>query len=99
MVLHRCLGEKYPGGDLPVVGQTFTKQSKQCSLSIRSIPTDGWLARRDDQTIAARRRGAEIAARADRQHRAGLVGDELVGVYGDWPPAVKRAAGRAGGQF
>jgi hypothetical protein len=33
-------------------------------------------------------RQAVIGARADRQHAAVLAGDELVGVYGDYPPAV-----------
>ncbi|BBZ38716.1 hypothetical protein [Mycobacterium conspicuum] len=45
-----------------------------------------WLARRDDRAIERRRRDAEICERADRQHAAMLVGDKLVGVYGDWPP-------------
>ena len=47
-----------------------------------------WLARRNDQAIAERRRQAELRARADRQHAAVLAGDELVGVYGDYPPEV-----------
>jgi hypothetical protein len=47
-----------------------------------------WLARRDDRTRAERRRDAEIRARADRQHAAVPAGDELVGVYGEWPPVV-----------
>ncbi len=42
----------------------------------------GWLARRDDRTLAARARAAAIAGRADRQHAAVLAGDALVGVYG-----------------
>jgi hypothetical protein len=29
-----------------------------------------------------------MGARADRQHAAMLAGDELAGVYGDYPPAV-----------
>jgi hypothetical protein len=45
-----------------------------------------WLARRNDEAIAERRRQAELRARADRQHAAVLAGDELVGVYGDYPP-------------
>jgi hypothetical protein len=47
-----------------------------------------WLARRNDEAIAERRRQAELRARADRQHAAVLAGDELVGVYGDYPPEV-----------
>jgi hypothetical protein len=47
-----------------------------------------WLALRDDGAAARRRRQAEIVARADRQHTAVLAGDELVGTYGDYPPAV-----------
>ena len=47
-----------------------------------------WLARRNDEAIAKRRRQAELRARADRQHAAVLAGDELVGVYGDYPPEV-----------
>jgi MFS family permease len=46
----------------------------------------GWLARRDDRAAGRRRRDAELAARADRQHAAVLAGDELVGVYGDYAP-------------
>ena len=48
----------------------------------------GWLARRDDRSIAERQRMAELCARADRQHAAVLAGDELTGVHGDYPPAV-----------
>jgi hypothetical protein len=44
-------------------------------------------ARHDDNATARRRRDAEICARADRQHAAILAGDELCGVYGEWPPA------------
>src|SRR5262249_28127623 len=47
-----------------------------------------WLARRNDEAIAKRRRQAELRARADRQHAAVLAGDELVGVYGDYPPEM-----------
>jgi hypothetical protein len=47
----------------------------------------GWMARRDDQRAMARARAAEVCARADRQHAAVLAGDELAGVYGDYPPA------------
>jgi hypothetical protein len=47
-----------------------------------------WVARRNDEAIAERRRQAELRARADRQHAAMLAGDELVGVYGDYPPEV-----------
>jgi hypothetical protein len=47
-----------------------------------------WLARRNDEAIAERRRRAELRARANRQHAAVLAGDELVGVYGDYPPEV-----------
>ena len=47
-----------------------------------------WLARRNDEAIAERRRQAELRARADRQHAAVPAGDELVGVYGDYPPQV-----------
>ena len=47
-----------------------------------------WLARRDDQTLAEVRRVAEMRARADRQHAAVPTGDDLAGVYGDYPPAV-----------
>jgi hypothetical protein len=47
-----------------------------------------WVARRNDKAIAERRRQAELRARADRQHAAVLAGDELVGVYGDYPPEV-----------
>ena len=47
-----------------------------------------WLARRNDEAIAERRRQAALRARADRQHAAVLAGDELVGVYGDYPPEV-----------
>ena len=47
-----------------------------------------WLARRNDEALAARRRQAELRARADRQHAAVLAGDELVGVYGEYPPEV-----------
>jgi len=47
-----------------------------------------WLARRTDETIEERRRQAELRARADRQHAAVLAGDELVGVYGDYPPQM-----------
>jgi hypothetical protein len=32
--------------------------------------------------------GDALCARADRQHAAMLAGDELAGVYGDYPPAV-----------
>jgi hypothetical protein len=45
-----------------------------------------WLARHDDRVIAARRRDAELCARADRQHAAVLAGDQR-GVYGKYPPA------------
>jgi hypothetical protein len=48
----------------------------------------GWLARRDDRAVADRWRLAEVRAWADRQHAAVLAGDELVGVYGDYPPAA-----------
>jgi hypothetical protein len=34
------------------------------------------------------REGLVTAARADRQHAAVLAGDERVGVYGQYPPAV-----------
>jgi hypothetical protein len=37
------------------------------------------------RTQAERRRLAELGARADRQHAAVSAGDELVGVYGDYP--------------
>ena len=47
-----------------------------------------WLARRNDEAIAERRRRAELRGRADRQHAAVLAGDELVGVYGDYPPEM-----------
>ena len=40
----------------------------------------GWLARRDDRAAAARRRDAELCARADRQHAAVLAGDDRLGV-------------------
>jgi hypothetical protein len=46
----------------------------------------GGLARRDDQAAARRQRDAELCAWADRQHAAVLAGDEVVGVYGDYPP-------------
>jgi hypothetical protein len=49
----------------------------------------GWLARRDDRAIAERQWTAEVCARADRQHAAVLAGDELAGVYGDYPPFVE----------
>lgn len=45
----------------------------------------GWLARRDDQQLAARAYEAQVCARADRQHAAVLAGDES-GVYGEYPP-------------
>jgi hypothetical protein len=45
-----------------------------------------WLTRRNDLAIAERRRQSELRARADRQHAAILAGDEVVGVYGDYPP-------------
>lgn len=45
----------------------------------------GWLARRDDQAVAARRRDAETCARADQQHVLVLAGDDR-GVYGIYPP-------------
>jgi hypothetical protein len=38
------------------------------------------------RVLSERRRMAELCARADRQHAAMLAGDELVGVYGEWPP-------------
>jgi hypothetical protein len=44
-----------------------------------------WL---DDLMVARRRRDAEIAARADRQHAAVLAGDYRLGVYGDYPPCT-----------
>ena len=47
-----------------------------------------WLARRNDEAMAERRRRAELRARADRQHAAILAGDELAGVYGEYPPEV-----------
>lgn len=47
-----------------------------------------WLVRRDARTAANRRHDAELCARADHQHAAVLAGDDLVGVYGEWPPAV-----------
>lgn len=47
-----------------------------------------WLARRDDQTIARRRRDAATAARADQQYQWARAGDDR-GVYGDYPPAVR----------
>ena len=48
-----------------------------------------WLARRDDRAVAARRRDAELCARADRQHAQVLAGDQLAGVYGDYPPVLR----------
>ena len=45
-----------------------------------------WLARHEDRVLAEHRRRAELCARADRQHAALLAGDELAGVYGDYPP-------------
>jgi MFS family permease len=48
----------------------------------------GWLARRDDRQLERRRHDAEVCARADRQHAAVLRGDNLGGVYGEFPPAV-----------
>lgn len=48
----------------------------------------GWLRGRDDRAAAERRRDAEIRVRADRQHAAILAGDEQLGVYGNYPPAV-----------
>jgi hypothetical protein len=47
-----------------------------------------WLARRKDEATTERRRQAELRARADRQHAAVLAGDDLAGVYGDYPPDV-----------
>jgi type II secretory pathway pseudopilin PulG len=41
----------------------------------------------DDRVEARRKRRAEVAARADRQHAAVLRGDES-GVYGEWPPVL-----------
>jgi hypothetical protein len=46
------------------------------------------LARRDDRVAWRWRRDAELCARADLQHAAVLAEDELVGVYGDHPPAT-----------
>jgi hypothetical protein len=47
-----------------------------------------WLTRRDDRATARRRHDSELCARADRQHAAMLAGDELAGVYGEYPPAA-----------
>jgi hypothetical protein len=47
-----------------------------------------WLAHRDDTAATRRRSEADICARADRQHAAVLAGDELVGVYGEYPPVL-----------
>jgi hypothetical protein len=47
----------------------------------------GWWRGHDERAAAERRRQAELRARADRQHAAVLAGDELAGVYGDYPPA------------
>jgi hypothetical protein len=50
---------------------------------LRSVLASAAVARQLD-----RRRQARIAARADRQHAAVLAGDNLAGVYGEWPPAI-----------
>jgi hypothetical protein len=47
-----------------------------------------WWASWDDRAAARRRRAAGLCARADRQHAAVLAGDGMLGVYGDYPPAV-----------
>jgi hypothetical protein len=47
-----------------------------------------WLAARDDRAIARRRRDAALCARADRQHAAVLAGNDVVGMFGDYPPSV-----------
>jgi hypothetical protein len=41
-----------------------------------------------DDDATTWREMAELCARADRQHAAVLAGDELVGVYGEYPPTV-----------
>jgi hypothetical protein len=46
------------------------------------------LASAAEQRRLARQRQAVIAARADQQYAAVLAGDELIGVYGEWPPCV-----------
>jgi hypothetical protein len=42
----------------------------------------GWLARREDAAAEQWRRDADICARADRQHRWALAGDDR-GIYGE----------------
>jgi hypothetical protein len=46
------------------------------------------LATAAERQAWAYREGLVTAARADREHAAALAGDEVIGVYGDWPPAV-----------
>ena len=57
-------------------------------LAVAFVAKFFWLARRDGRVLARRRREAEIVARADREHAAVMAGDMLVGVYGEYPPAV-----------
>lgn len=54
----------------------------------------GWLARRDDGQLERHRRDADICARADLQHAAILAGDEVVGMYGDYPTVRMSVANR-----
>ena len=57
------------------------------AVSVIGRLVGGWLARRDDRAIAARRRDAALCARADRQNQLVLAGDDR-GVYGEYPPQM-----------
>jgi hypothetical protein len=61
--------------------------------AVIAVVAIGWgvgkaLAWNDDVERERRRRDAELCARADRQHAAVLGGDELLGVFGNYPPAI-----------
>jgi hypothetical protein len=61
-------------------------------IAIAAVAALVWMAQRafreiDAEEAAEARRLAEVAKRADQQHRWALAGDDR-GVYGAYPPAV-----------
>lgn len=78
-----------PGSAMPDYRQKFSELMLAFAVTwVLALAFGKWLARRDDQAIVRRRRHAELCARADRQHAAVLAGDDLVGVFGDYPPSL-----------